>query len=384
MTVPGAKKMAGASAPYTPKANLDTVVFSKVLDRDPETMKTIISACENVGFFYLDISDQYSATMLNNLDKLNSVMKDWFAQTTEAKRKELAISMASHGYKPIGSQAGTHGGRDGWEVLKTGSFELAGRWGLPPVVEDNYQTFAAFQSQCHYITRTLLDRISNSLGLRGPQSLNQYHRSDCPSKSALAFLHYIPMDPTGGHAGHNVHTDYGTLTLVFAPQWGLQVLSPAGSSSSSSPSSTSSKSPSSSVNGDCNEVHDERQNGHHNGDQNGIMSGGVKQPDRLEEPLEWQYVEPRPGCAVVNVADVLRFLTKDRLKSAVHRVLPLPGVDRYSVTYFLRPSDDVEFIDGEGRLTNVMDWYDRKNNMYEASFAAQDRSLLIGGLYKDV
>lgn len=98
MTVAGSKKMDGASAPYAPTANLDTVVFSKVLDRDPATMEKIISACENVGFFYLDISDQYSATMLENLDKLNIVMKDWFDQPTAAKRKELAISMASHGF----------------------------------------------------------------------------------------------------------------------------------------------------------------------------------------------------------------------------------------------------------------------------------------------
>ncbi|EXF86343.1 hypothetical protein CFIO01_00040 [Colletotrichum fioriniae PJ7] len=372
MTVAGSKKMDGASAPYAPTANLDTVVFSKVLDRDPATMEKIISACENVGFFYLDISDQYSATMLENLDKLNIVMKDWFDQPTAAKRKELAISMASHGYKPIGSQAGTHGGRDGWEVLKTGSFELAGRWGLPPVVEDNLQAFTSFQSQCHYITRVLLDRISNALGLKGAQSLNHFHRSDCPSKSALAFLHYIPMDPTGGYAGHNVHTDYGTLTLVFAPQWGLQVLS--------TPETSPPSSASSSVSHESDESLD---SGYHRGLSESHVEAHPKK-EKAEEPLEWQYVEPRPGCAVVNVADVLRFLTRDRLKSAVHRVLPLPDVDRYSVTYFLRPSDDVEFIDGEGRLTNVMDWYDRKNNMYEASYGAQDRSLLIGGLYKEV
>ncbi|KZL87432.1 2og-fe oxygenase family protein, partial [Colletotrichum incanum] len=75
MTTSSSKNMAGASAPYTPKADLETVTLSKVLDRDSETMKTTISACENVGFFYLDISDQYSATMLNNLDKLNLVME---------------------------------------------------------------------------------------------------------------------------------------------------------------------------------------------------------------------------------------------------------------------------------------------------------------------
>ncbi|KAK0112452.1 hypothetical protein ONS96_001691 [Cadophora gregata f. sp. sojae] len=149
---------------------------------------------------------------------------------------------------------------------------------------------------------------------------------------SLTVVH-VPMDPTGENVGHNVHTDYGTLTLVFAPQWGLQVFSPENKGN----------------------------------------------PD-----LEWEFVEPRPGCAIVNVADVLRFLTNDRLKSAVHRVLPLPDVDRYSTTYFLRPSDDLDFVDGDGNMTNVLDWYDRKNNMYEAPSTAQDRSLLVGGLYKEL
>lgn len=36
--------------------------------------------------------------MLENLERLNIVMKDWFDQPTAAKRKELAISMASHGF----------------------------------------------------------------------------------------------------------------------------------------------------------------------------------------------------------------------------------------------------------------------------------------------
>ncbi|KAH7381965.1 hypothetical protein BKA64DRAFT_697724 [Cadophora sp. MPI-SDFR-AT-0126] len=299
----------GMTQHYEPIAQLDTVVFSKLLDRDPEQIKKLISSCEKDGFFYLDISDQYSAKMLKTFEELSSTMKQWFAQPTEVKLKEFAISMASHGYKPIGSQAGTHGGRDGWEVLKTGRFELEGRWGLPKVVEDNYESFSTFQSQCHYITHVLLDRISNALGMRGAQSLNNFHRNNSPSKN------------------------YGTLTLVFAPQWGLQVFSPENKGNPS---------------------------------------------------LEWEFVEPRPGCAIVNVADVLRFLTNDRLKSAVHRVLPLPDVDRYSTTYFLRPNDDLDFTDGDGNMTNVLDWYDRKNNMYEAPSNAQDRSLLVGGLYKQL
>jgi isopenicillin N synthase-like dioxygenase len=86
-----------ASASYEPIAQIDTITFSKLLDRDPQQTNKLVSACENVGFFYLDISDVHSATMLRNLDALNLIMKDWFAQPASVKRKELAVSMASHG-----------------------------------------------------------------------------------------------------------------------------------------------------------------------------------------------------------------------------------------------------------------------------------------------
>ncbi|GAW12958.1 hypothetical protein ANO14919_023310 [Xylariales sp. No.14919] len=324
--------ISGSPHAFKPVAKLNVVAFSKVLDRDPEQMNSLMTAIQTVGFFYLDISDKYSESMLKNLEECSSVMKSWFSEPDAVKNEYKTVSMASHGYKPIGSQAGTHGGRDGWEVLKTGTLEMASRWGLIPAVENHYDTFSTFQRQCNYVSRMLLDRISHALGLGAESSLNRTHRGDCPSKSAVAYLHYIPMDPTGGNVGHNMHTDYGTLTLVFAPQWGLQVLYPV----------------------------------------------GPRGEDR-----EWQWVEPRPNCAIVNVADVLHFLTGRRVISAVHRVLPLPDQHRYSVTYFLRPSDDTLMPDAEGNLINVMEWYTKKNNNYEAPAHTQDKSFLIGGLYKD-
>ncbi|KAI0509408.1 hypothetical protein F5B22DRAFT_649036 [Xylaria bambusicola] len=323
---------AGPVPTLMPVAKLETVVFSKILDRDAEQMSNLMSAIQTVGFFYLDLSDKYSEGMLRNLEKCSSVMKDWFSEPDTTKSQYKTISMASHGYKPIGSQAGTHGGRDGWEVLKTGSLEISARWGLIPPVEKHYETFSTFQRQCDYVSRMILDRVSNALGLGAENSLNRTHRGDCPSKSAVAYLHYIPLDPTGENVGHNMHTDYGTLTLVFASQWGLQVLYPTGPCS---------------------------------------------------EDREWQWVEPRANCAIVNVADVLHFLTGRRLISAVHRVLPLADEHRYSVTYFLRPSDDTLMKDTEGKDVNVMDWYTKKNNNYEAPAHMQDKSFLVGGLYKD-
>jgi isopenicillin N synthase-like dioxygenase len=97
MAVTNGESIVMAPKTYEPLAKLDTITFSKLLDRNPGQISKLISACENVGFFYLDISDQYSATMLRNLEGVNSAMREWFAQPDAVKRKELAISMASHG-----------------------------------------------------------------------------------------------------------------------------------------------------------------------------------------------------------------------------------------------------------------------------------------------
>lgn len=55
----------------------------------------------------------------------------------------------------------------------------------------------------------------------------------------------------------------------------------------------------------------------------------------------WIDVEPRPGTIVVNLADCMQVWTNDRYRAAVHRVLPMRGIDRISVPYFLNPQRDV-------------------------------------------
>lgn len=129
-----------------------------------------------------------------------------------------------------------------------------------------------------------------------------------------------------------MHTDIGTLTLLFAPQWGLQVFSPARS--------------------------------------------------------RWEYVEPRPGHAIVNVADTLRFLSGKRFRSALHRVLPLGGVqheDRYSISYFLRAADSTEFKDSDERESSAKMWYLQKYDMYEMPHSIQkEATTLSGGMAQEL
>lgn len=203
---------------------------------------------------------------------------------------------------------------------------MLGRWALPSIVQENLPLFDQFNASCHFILKLVLDCLSDGLNLKGSDRLDTYHRDDARSKSTLYFLHYPPGTVNPNEVGQNMHTDIGTLTLLFAPQWGLQVASP--------------------------------------------VTGA------------WEYVEPRPGHAIINVADTLRFLSNKRFRSALHRVLPLGGVqqeDRYAVSYFLRAADATEFKDSNDKESNAKNWYLKKYETYELPHAIQGKDTVLSG-----
>ena len=67
----------------------------------------------------------------------------------------------------------------------------------------------------------------------------------------------------------------------------------------------------------------------------------------------WIDVPPHPGAIVVNMSDMLQVLTNDNYRASLHRVLPVPQRDRYSIVYFSMPRQDAriapahELYDGE-------------------------------------
>ncbi|KAI6764309.1 hypothetical protein HG530_008098 [Fusarium avenaceum] len=305
-------------------ANLYTVKFDNLFDRDQQELEILLKACETDGFFYLDLQSLSSAKLWRDLDRVSEITKDWFSQSVEDKKKTPTVSLA-HGFKATGNQSGAIKSlKDGFEALKIGRSELLGRWALPLVVEENLSLFDQFNASCHFILKLLLDCLSDGLNLKGSARFDTYHRDDARSKSTLYFLHYPPGNLN--KVGQNMHTDIGTLTLLFAPQWGLQVVSP--------------------------------------------VTGA------------WEYVQPRPNHAIINVADTLRFLSHRRFRSALHRVLPIGGVqqeDRYSVSYFLRASDDTEFKDSNNEDSNANDWYLTKYHTYELPHDVQGQETVLSG-----
>lgn len=159
-----------------------------------------------------------------------------------------------------------------------------------------------------FIATTILAALSTALGLGEGQRFEESHGSDTLSHSILACNKHPKHRATDPNIGHPAHTDLGSITILIAPQWGLQVLSP----------------------------------------------GSEK----------WAFVAPLPEHVVINVGDSLRHMSQNKLRSSLHRVVPNPATieqeDRYSLSYFLRPDRDAVFHDAEGNVYTTDQWHDLK------------------------
>lgn len=173
--------------------------------------------------------------------------------------------------------------------------------------------------------------LSDALNLSPGSRFADFHRFDQPSLSTLAMFRYPKQEPDSQGSGHNKHTDLGSLTFLLSEQWGLQILSP--------------------------------------------------------DTGNWAFVEPTSLHAVINIGDSLRFLSNLALKSAVHRVVQTESMKtrhRYSVAYFLRAENDLEFVDSEGQKFCAKAWHDTKFDTFRQSHAEQElSSFLTGGMEKN-
>ncbi|KAL3420511.1 gibberellin 20-oxidase [Phlyctema vagabunda] len=310
-----------------PVANLPSIDINLLQAQDAAEYQRLLSACEVYGFFYLNL--QGYGSMVADWQKVLELMGEYFAQPLDVKMLDARHS-DTHGYEPCGTSAGAREDEpDHYESLKVSRAEMTNfDEALPQLAKDNSELFERFTSAAHNITMTILDALSTLLELDEAHALRNYHRDGEPSLSTMSMFRYPKQERYGEGVGHNKHTDLGTLTFLLTTQWGLQVLSP-----------------------ECN---------------------------------EWRFIAPRPDHAIINVADSLRFLSGFRLKSAVHQVLPMHGLQhehRYSIAYFLRAEDNVQYKDSQGRVFTAKQWHDTKFDVFRESHdkQAQD-SILTGGM----
>lgn len=181
---------------------------------------------------------------------------------------------------------------------------------LPQVLQGEAPLLANVMDKLHEIGIGLLDAL-DQISHDASTPFAPKHPPTDPSTSCMTVQRYPSLSSEGPNAGLSAHTDVGSLTILFCGDRGLQTFN--------------------------------------------------------QDTQEWRSVEPRNGCAIVNVGDSLRFLSGRKFRSVVHRVAPYPGEtieNRFSCAYFMRPRMDVEFEDEKGKRWKSIDWHMRKYKSY--------------------
>ncbi|KAL4983784.1 hypothetical protein BDW68DRAFT_28600 [Aspergillus falconensis] len=323
--------MDAAATPNHAVAELPIIDPSKLARGDDAEIERLLDAGKTHGFFYLDLTTAETPRLVDTWNAVLAFMAEYFDQPQEAKMKDDRKSDI-HGYEPCGTSAGAAEDRtDHYESLKISFQECRTRSdNLAPALQQHYELLESFISSAHGLTMLILRCLTRALGEKLPAPLESFHDPSQPTTSTLSMFRYPSQteEEAAKGVGHNKHTDIGTLTFLLCQQWGLQVLSP-------------------------------QQN-------------------------RWVYVAPKHGHAIINVGDSLRFLSQNRLLSAVHRVLPFVNrqVDhRYSIAFFLRPADDTIYRDSKGRMITAREWHDQKFDHFRASHSEQaGDSILTGGM----
>lgn len=209
---------------------------------------------------------------------------------------------------------------------------LKGSVDIATSVSSQSGCFFSFIDNAHAITVMILSRLSSELGLTLPSRFEAHHDDAGPSTSTLGLLRYPKHDKNtaSSNVGHNKHTDVGSLTFLLARQWGLQYLSLA--------------------------------------------------------TQRWEFIEPRPGHAIINVGDSLRFLSGGELASVVHRVVPLRQTqeeDRYSIAYFLRMNNSDLITDSTGKTWTAKEWHDFKFNVFKSPSTLDASGKVLTGMMVD-
>jgi isopenicillin N synthase-like dioxygenase len=167
-----------------------------------------------------------------------------------------------------------------------------------------------------------------ALGLPKDKSFERFHGVDTLSNSVIAASRHPRHRLTDPNIGHLAHTDIGSLTILFTSQWGLQILNPG--------------------------------------------TG------------KWGFVQPLSEHFVINVGDSLRFLSHNRLRSCLHRVVPVPEPgtieqdDRVSFMYFLRPDRNTVFRDPDGNEYSSEQFHNLKTVNYRQNHQLISPSLQTG------
>ncbi|KAE9370965.1 Clavaminate synthase-like protein [Stipitochalara longipes BDJ] len=253
-------------------AQLSIISLAKLHAKDPAEIALLKNAASNTGFFYLDLrGDTEGERVLAHLPDVYAVAKKYFAQPEEAKLVDVRLDIKAS--QDLGWKRG-YGG-ESFEISRDEMATMGVSISLlPRLFQDEWRKFTEINAGCDDICLTLLNNLLATAAV--------HHRSDRPSDTGLKLVLHPSVDKLSA-VGETLHTDSGTLTLLFHKDCSIHAFLPDGNI--------------------------------------------------------WAFTPPLEGCALVNVANSLQKLSGGKFHSPKHRVTqPFDGVkDRYYLSYFLRP-----------------------------------------------
>ena len=292
-----------------PTAPIASASLSALLANDDYEGKKVLEACRTHGFFYLDMRDcSEGQALLDESEQLLQLATRAFKLPLEEKQKyALKKGVSLYGYKEAGIVKQTDKDKrpDSTEFFNMSKDQMHGiepSRDYPAEIEAGKSVIQDFQKNAHECGMVVLSVLARQLDLP-PTTFTDKSIFSSPSCDHCRLTKKTPHVADKHAIGLPSHTDFGSITILFNWLGGLQIQS--------------------------------------------------RDPAKLGE---WEYVKPLPGHAIINLGDSMVIFTNGELKSAKHRVVPAPGeqvdVDRYSIVYFVRPTNDVLMEPVENFQTN--------------------------------
>ncbi|KZF26755.1 Clavaminate synthase-like protein [Xylona heveae TC161] len=256
-------------------APLETVNYERLTKNDSLEIQKLFRVAQSPGFFYLDL--QRGTPQDGYLTDLKGLYK--LGESYYSQSKEVKMKDfrkdQDRGYK-------SDIDAETFEIAREEAFNTSSA-SFPASMRSHSGLIKDFISSSHTITMTMLSHLSDSMGLEGDARFEHRHRDGQSSDCALK-MESAPMWDRLEDIPPSEHTDMGTLTLLFCDDYTTQLRIPG-----------------------------------------------------TEDT--WAFINPKPGHAIVNVADSLQAMSDKKLLSCLHRVSqPVPGAkNRFCVLYYLRP-----------------------------------------------
>ena len=216
-----------------------------------------------------------------------------------------------------------------WGISKDDAVENHSPTPWPKMMAAHRPLLKTFTMQSHDLCLEVLRHLERHLHVT-EGSLTSLHRISQPSADQIRMTKFAAQPGIDRRASLVPHTDIGTVTLVWNVLGGLQILPPGATSNTDA---------------------------------------------------DWQFVQPKEGCIVVNMGDAMVKFTNGLVRSNLHRVNYAPGdqaaYERHSLVYFARPEDAVNMVELEGSdvikyagknekktIYNMKDWVQMRMDLY--------------------